>query len=121
MTKLKLKRVYDDYSPDDGYRVLVDKLWPRGVKKESLKFDEWNKVITPSTTLRKWYHDDMKNRWNEFKTYYLRELNESQAVSAFIDSIKQYPEVTLLYASKDKEQNHALILKSYIDEVLKGE
>jgi len=120
MTLVKLKRVYEDWDKSDGYRVLVDKLWPRGVKKEELQFDLWAKDVTPSSDIRKWFHQDVDNRWDGFVSMYRRELNESQAVKNFIDSIKAYPVVTLLYAAKNAEHNHAIILKNFIDENLKG-
>ena len=119
MTQIRLKRVYEDWSESDGYRVLVDKLWPRGVKKEELHFDIWAKDITPSADIRKWFHEDTENRWDAFVSMYRRELENSQSVKDFIDSIKAYVVVTLLYASKDKVHNHAIILKDYIEEKIR--
>lgn len=115
MTHIVLKRVYEDYSEADGFRILVDKLWPRGVKKETLKLDLWDKDIAPSTELRKWYHEDISHRWNDFMKYYLKELSLSDAISILINKIKEYDTVTLLYAAKDPEHNHAVILKSYLE------
>jgi len=118
MAQIKLKRVYEDYSDEDGYRVLVDRLWPRGMKKEHLHYDLWAKDITPSPDLRKWFHDDSQNRWESFAEMYRKELSQSEAVKGFIDTIKDKDVVTLLYASKEPEHNHAIILKKYIERVL---
>lgn len=115
MTQIKLKRVYEEIDSEDGFRVLVDKLWPRGMKKEALHYDLWAKEITPSADIRKYFHQDQDKNWDSFESLYLKELNESDAVKNFIDLIKNKPIVTLLYASKNKEHNHALILKEYLD------
>ena len=116
MTQIKTKRVYEASSPDDGYRVLVDRLWPRGMKKENLKDDEWEKGIAPSTDLREWYHADEANRWNEFEALYIKELEHSPEMKDFIERIKQYPVVTLLFAAKDTVHNQAVILQKYMEE-----
>lgn len=121
MTQIKIKRVYEDASESDGFRVLVDRLWPRGMKKESLHYDLWAKDITPSPGLRKWFHVDIGKHWDDFVTLYEKELSVSSAVNGFIDSIRSKPTVTLLYASKEPEHNHAKILKAYLDKVLSEE
>lgn len=118
MPLIKLKRVYEDYSEDDGYRVLVDKLWPRGIKKEYLHYDLWAKDIAPSSSLRKWFHADTESRWKEFSEMYRRELQVSNAVKKFVDEISSEQIVTLLFASREPEHNHARILKAYLDDVL---
>lgn len=118
MIQINLKRVYDSYEEKDGFRVLVDRLWPRGVKKEVLHCDLWAKDITPSSELRIWYHEDMENRWIEFSEMYRKELQGSDAVNNFIREIRQYDAVTFIYASKDSVHNHAIILKSYLEELL---
>ena len=102
MIQIKIKRVYDDPEPGDGYRVLVDRLWPRGIKKACLSYDEWAKEITPSPGLRTWFHDDISRHWEEFTSMYKEELV-----------------VTLLYASKDPVHNHARILQNYLETQLK--
>ena len=102
-------------SEQDGYRVLVDRLWPRGMKREYLKYDYWAKEVTPSNDLRKWFHADVEKRWGAFADMYQKELKESDAPKAFIDKIKAYSKVTLLYASKEQERNHANVLKHYLD------
>lgn len=118
MTIIKLKRVYADYEEADGFRVLVDRLWPRGMKKENLKLDMWAKDITPSTELRKWFHEDPDTRFEKFEESYIYELDHSQALSSFVDTIKKYDVVTLLFASKNETQNHAIVLKTYLDKEL---
>lgn len=118
MTTIKLKRVYADYDEADGFRVLVDRLWPRGMKKENLKLDMWAKDITPSTELRKWFHEDPDTRFAKFGESYIYELDHSQTLSSFVDTIKKYDVVTLLFASKNETQNHAIVLKTYLDKEL---
>lgn len=107
--EVRLKRVYDPESPGDGFRVLVDKLWPRGIRKEAFHYDLWAKRIAPSTSLRVWYHGDPAGRWAEFRRKYLDELGSSAAMQDFLDRIRTYPDVTLLYASKNRVENHAVI------------
>lgn len=119
MTQIKLKRVYEDMDKSDGYRVLVDRLWPRGMKKEALHYDLWAKDITPSPGLRKWFHENQNENWESFKTLYQKELSVSDAVKNFVDDIMKHDVVTLLYASKEPQHNHAIILKDYLDKVLK--
>lgn len=114
MTQVNIKRVYDEPSEQDGYRVLVDRLWPRGMKREYLKYDYWAKEVTPSNDLRKWFHADIEKDGGLCR-YVSKELNESDAAKAFIDKIKAYSKVTLLYASKEQERNHANVLKHYLD------
>lgn len=120
MTQIKIKRVYDDFSEEDGYRVLVDRLWPRGMKKEHLKYNYWAKELTPSTDLRKWFHEDIKKNWDRFVEMYRQELEHSTQAIAFLDKIKSYPTVTLLYASKEAFYNHARILQHFLELHLKG-
>lgn len=112
---LKLKRVYDDVSQQDGKRILVDGIWPRGVKKEDLEYDEWYKDIAPSTDLRKWFNHD-SDKWEEFKKKYKKELKDQKEL---VDQIKKDSDghnVTLLYAAKDTELNQAAVIKEYIEE-----
>lgn len=118
MTIIELKRVYEPYDEADGYRVLVDRLWPRGVKKENLKYDLWDKSITPSNELRKWVHAQTEDRWTDFAFFYEKELNESGALKKFADEIRDKQRVTLLYASKNAAHNHALILKDMLSRIL---
>ena len=118
MAVIKMKRVYEDFDESDGYRILVDKLWPRGVKKEALKFDLWDKDITPSTELRKWYHQDMTNNWSKFATAYAIELENSPALTELVENIRHHECVTLLYAAKNETQNHVIILKEGLEKLL---
>ncbi len=118
MTQIKIKRVHDAAERSDGFRVLVDRLWPRGMKKENLHYDLWAKDITPSTSLREWYHQDEESHWEVFKKKYMKELKESPAVKDFVNQIKGRPTVILLIASKNEIENHALILQNYLDQVL---
>lgn len=115
MTKIKLKRVFDKHEEHDGLRVLVDRLWPRGIKKEALHYDIWEKEIAPSTVLRKWVHADKGTRWIEFTALYQAELNQSEFLRIFIEKIRHYEIVTLLYATRDEIQNHAVILKNVLE------
>ncbi|MBF0753864.1 DUF488 family protein [Jeotgalicoccus nanhaiensis] len=111
---LKLKRVYDDVSQQDGKRILVDGVWPRGIKKEDLEHDEWYKEIAPSSDLRKWFDHD-PDKWEEFKKKYKKELKEQKGL---VDQIKKDSDghnVTLLYAAKDEEHNQAVVIKEYIE------
>lgn len=119
MTQIKIKRVYEDPSQEDGYRVLVDRLWPRGMKKEYLRYDDWAKGLTPSSELRKWFHEDIKAHWEGFVAMYQKELDASDALKRFIIQIKSYKVVTLLFASKEPVYNHARILQKYIESHLK--
>ncbi len=118
MTSIKIKRVYEDFEESDGYRVLVDRLWPRGMKKENLHYDLWAKDITPSSTLRKWYHQNMDENWEAFVSAYQKELDNVPDMGSYIDELKKHPVVTLLYASKDSTHNHAIILQSYLEALL---
>lgn len=118
MTQIRIKRVYEDPDATDGYRALVDRLWPRGMKKEYLKYDVWEKDITPSPELRKWFHEDQTEHWEDFATMYRKELENSEAVRQFIEHIKSYDTVTLLYASKEPVHNHARILQQFLQEHL---
>ena len=121
MTEIKLKRVYDDPQENDGYRILIDRLWPRGVKKEDLPYDLWNKEITPSNDLRKWFDHD-PDKFNQFKSAYKEELIKNEETAGFAETIKEElveQDVTLLYSAKDKEYNHAIILKEFLNEQVK--
>lgn len=107
-----LKRAYDKASPKDGYRVLVDRLWPRGISRTELKMDAWEKDIAPSPELRRWFNHDPK-RWDEFRRRYKAELRSSKdRLSALKKASRQ---ITLIYGAKDQEHNHALVLKEVLD------
>ena len=111
---LKIKRVYDEYEKSDGLRVLIDRLWPRGLSKEKAHVDIWLKDIAPSTELRKWFGHDPE-KWNEFKKKYSKELNDNKEVVAKMVELVDENEVTLVYGAKDEEHNDAVVLKEYLD------
>lgn len=113
MTVFRTKRVYEDTQADDGYRVLVDRLWPRGVSKEKAQLDDWCKDIAPSNELRKWFgHDPAK--YDEFKKRYERELSDNPALESVVKGWNKHAKVTLLYGAHDEEHNQAVVLLSYI-------
>lgn len=114
MVEIQIKRVYEHKLECDGFRVLVDRLWPRGIKKENLQYDLWEKNIAPSSELRKWMHIDPESRWNDFVKYYTKELRESSNLKTFIDRIQNYKTVTLLTATKDKDKNYLIVLRNVI-------
>lgn len=112
-TKITIKRAYDEPGKDDGYRVLVDRLWPRGVKKEALAIDEWDKDIAPSPELRKWFgHDPTK--FDEFRARYTTELESSDEPQKLLEKAGKHTVITLVYAAKDPEINHARVLQEYL-------
>ncbi|EEI25371.1 DUF488 domain-containing protein [Lentilactobacillus hilgardii] len=115
--KLKLERIYDKPQDLSGYRVLVDRLWPRGISKVNAKLDEWEKEIAPSKDLRSWFsHDPAK--FPDFKKKYIDELNHNEQTQAFISSLAdklKTDNVILLYGAKDREHNQAVVLKQYLD------
>src|SRR3974390_1614099 len=114
---VRIKRVYDPPAASDGARVLVDRLWPRGLTKEAAALDLWLKNVAPSDELRKWYHAHLE-QWGEFRKRYLVELkaDEAQAGLQQLDELANKRRgVTLLFASKSVEKNHALLLKKLID------
>lgn len=119
MTQVQIKRLYEPEDKSDGFRILVDRLWPRGVRKADFHYDLWAKDITPSTPLRQWYHQDPEGHWKEFERRYTQELEKSPASEKFLDTIKGQKKVTLLYGSKNAAENHALILKDFIERKLK--
>lgn len=117
MTKtLRIKRIYDKPEPADGWRVLVDRLWPRGVSKEEAALDEWLKDTAPSTELREWFDHDPE-KFAEFRTKYKHELAHNPAVIAVLRRAKKQS-VTLLYAAKDLKINHAVVLQKYLEDQL---
>jgi uncharacterized protein YeaO (DUF488 family) len=114
-----VKRIYEPASKTDGYRVLVDRLWPRGVKKEDAALDVWAKELAPSTALRNWFGHDPA-RWEGFRHRYAGELDE---LASFWRPLVVHAErhcVTLLYGARDEEHNQALALKMYLDNWIKA-
>ncbi|RMG35989.1 MAG: DUF488 domain-containing protein [Planctomycetota bacterium] len=116
---VRTKRIYDPVAEDDGCRVLVERLWPRGLSKEKARVDVWLKDIAPSTALRKWFgHDPAK--WEEFQRRYEAELAErGEAVEQLLELTRQGP-VTLVYAASDTEHNSAVVLKRFLEKRLKS-
>lgn len=110
------KRVYDEPSKKDGVRILVDRLWPRGLKKEEVHA-VWAKDLAPSTELRQWFNHAVP-LWKDFEKRYRAELKKNQAVTAFLEEHEGDKVITLLYAAKDTEHNHALVLKAFLEEQL---
>jgi len=111
---ISIKRVYDPVSSDDGMRILVDRLWPRGMKKETARIDEWMKDIAPSNELRKWFsHDPAK--WAEFRDRYRKELKRNRQLMEHLRKTAKTGKVTLLFAAKDTENNNAVVLKQVLD------
>jgi uncharacterized protein YeaO (DUF488 family) len=111
---ITVKRIYEPVSPKDGYRVLVDRLWPRGIKKEAAHIDLWLKEVAPSTELRQWFHKG-EGDFTGFKKKYLSELKNNPALNELKELMNEHTTCTLLYSAKDEAHNHALVL----EEVLK--
>ncbi len=111
---LKLKRIYDVAEPSDGYRVLVDRIWPRGVSKEKAGIDQWMKEIAPSDQLRKWFAHDAK-RWIEFQRRYREELRAKAALTEQLRELeKTHRTVTLIYSARDDRHNQAVVLGAFL-------
>ncbi|MFF2623014.1 DUF488 domain-containing protein [Oerskovia jenensis] len=108
-----IRRVYADPTPDDGYRVLVDRLWPRGLSKERARVDRWLKDVAPSTGLRTWFHHD-RALFDEFAARYRAELDQNPAVDELRSIIAEHPVVTLLYGSQDEQDNQAVVLRDHL-------
>ena len=115
---VNIKRIYELYTKGDGYRILVDRLWPRGIKKEDAHIDKWLKGVAPSTELRKWFHqsEPSDTHWHQFVKDYRAELTKTSAVEELMAEIERHETVTLLFASKSEAHNHALILRKFIEE-----
>ncbi|HRQ50964.1 MAG TPA: DUF488 domain-containing protein [Agriterribacter sp.] len=110
---VQIKRVYEPFASTDGFRVLVDRIWPRGVKKEAAHADVWLKEIAPSTALRKWFNHE-PGKWPEFTRKYIAELKRSGAVEQLLDIMRDHKNVTLLYSAHDEQHNQALVLQEFI-------
>lgn len=110
---MNIKRIYDSPSESDGRRILVDRLWPRGVSKENARIDEWYKDLTPSTELRKWFHEDVKKRFDEFEKKYQKELDESEPAQELKQEIKE-KHTTLVTSVKDIEHSHIPTLIAFL-------
>ena len=112
-----IKRAYTAASTDDGQRILVDRLWPRGLSKDRAQLSSWNKDVAPSHELRKWFgHDPAK--WDDFKQKFRDELDHNQAaVQPLLDAAKQ-GKLTLVYSAKDEKHNNAVVIKAYLEDLL---
>lgn len=109
---IQLKRAYDAAGPDDGYRIYIDRLWPRGLSHENFRYDSWDKAIAPSTQLREWFHQDPVGRWVEFESRYRQELADNPSFAALKSEIADKPRITLLYSSRDHDHNNAVVVKN---------
>jgi len=118
--EIRIKRAYDQADASDGYRVLVDRLWPRGIKKVDLAINEWCKDIAPSTELRKWFaHDPLKIA--EFSARYIDELSASSAPQNVLNRAGKSPLLTLVYAANDPQVNHAVVLQKFIEHLYRDQ
>lgn len=114
---IRIKRVYEKPDKADGRRILVDRLWARGLSKEKAKVDVWAKEIAPSTALRRWYGHD-PNKWTEFKSRYAEELQaRTDLVEALLQEVRGSM-VTLLYSAKEEQRNNAVALKEYLESIM---
>lgn len=112
---IAIKRVYEPSSPEDGTRILVDRLWPRGLSKAAVRVDLWLKEIAPSTALRQWFHHNPA-LWPAFQARYWDELAANPQALATLAQARQNGPVTLLYAAKDTQRNNAMALKAYLEQ-----
>ena len=110
MTSITLKRAYEPATKADGYRVYIDRLWPRGLSHETFHYDVWDKEVAPSDELRHWFHDNPDARWEDFETSYSKELAANPAWAAFVDSLSRHPVVTLLFSSRNETENNAIVV-----------
>ena len=112
---IKIKRIYDQPAKEDGYRILIDRLWPRGMTKENAKIDLWLKEVAPSDDLRKWFHRDPE-KWEEFRSKYENELKTKQDL---LHKIKQFEQqkgtITLLYSARNEKRNNAIALDDFLE------
>jgi len=115
---IKIERIYDNPKEDNSFRILVDRLWPRGLSKDKVKVDLWQKDIAPSNSLRKWFAHDEK-KWDEFKRRYFKELDKNtNFVNTVLNKAKD-GSITLLYGSKEEKFNNAVALKEYLEKTKK--
>ena len=111
--QIRLKRIYETASSDDGVRILVDRLWPRGLSKERAKIDRWLREVAPSNVLRRWFNHEPE-KWAEFKRRYFEELSEKDRVVRTIHELASRETVTLLFAASDTRLNNAVAFKEYV-------
>ena len=110
MTVYKLKRAYDPEDNTDGFRVYIDRLWPRGLSHETFHYNLWDKDIAPSSQLREWFHADPVDRWNDFEKKYKEELQNNPSFVALQKLLQTKPVVTLLFSSHDRDHNNAVVV-----------
>jgi uncharacterized protein YeaO (DUF488 family) len=115
---IEIKRAYDEPSRTDGIRILVDRLWPRGITKEKADIKEWAKDLAPSTELREWFNHETP-LWPEFEKRYKAELKKNEAVETFREQYREAKRLTLIYGAKDEQHNHAIVLQHYLQELFK--
>ena len=120
MGQVDIKRVYEQAADEDGVRILVDRLWPRGVSKERAALSGWFKEVAPSPDLRRWWHHD-PDRFEDFARRYRTELDDNPALEDLLSIVREHDRTTLVNAAKDPAVNHALILRDYIRQVLEKE
>ena len=111
---INIKRAYEPGSPDDGFRIYVDRLWPRGLSHETFHYDWWDKDIAPSTELREWFHANPQTEWMEFEKRYRQELLSNPAFTNLKKMINGKAKVTLLYSSHDTVRNNAVVLRQLL-------
>lgn len=112
---IAIKRIYEKVGEGDGFRILIDRLWPRGISKHDAHIDEWMKEIAPSTRLRKWF-DHRPERFEEFKKQYRKELEENPDLFNELREKAEVKGITLLFASRNEEYNHAAALKEFLEQ-----
>ena len=117
MGQVDIKRVYEQAADEDGVRILVDRLWPRGVSKERAALSSWLKDVAPSPDLRRWWHHD-PGRFEDFARRYRTELDDNPALEDLLSIVREHDRTTLVYAAKDPAVNHALILRDYVRQAL---
>jgi|SRR6185312_6035256 uncharacterized protein YeaO (DUF488 family) len=120
---IEIERIYDDPIGENSnsFRILIDRLWPRGLSKDKIKIDLWLKDIAPTTSLRKWFAHDEK-KWNEFKIRYFKELDQnsnSESINKILNKVNEKGLITLLYGAKDEKFNNAVALKEYLEQKIK--
>lgn len=112
---IHLKRIYEPFGPSDGYRVLVERLWPRGISKSRALIDLWLKEISPSPGLRTWYNHD-QTKWDEFQERYRAEIRQNPALETITRVLQENPTITFVFAARDEEHNSAWVLKRFLED-----
>lgn len=118
MDNLQIKRAYEPCEDSDGFRIYIDRLWPRGLSHSTFIYDWWDKEIAPSSELREWFHADPSIRWVEFEQKYAEELKKNPAFATLRDTLADKGHVTLLYSSKDPLHNNAIVVKKLLEGIV---